>query len=132
MTPTSRPLRVGLLGIGLDTYWPQFAGLKERLEGYVAQVAEKLARPGVEICNAGLVDSPERAVEAGSFFRRSEVDIIFLHVTTYALSSTVLPVAQRAKVPVVILNLQPGEAIDYEAFNKLGDRTKMTGDWIAW
>lgn len=27
------PLRIGLFGIGLDVYWPQFAGLKERLEG---------------------------------------------------------------------------------------------------
>ena len=26
-------MRVGLCGIGLDTYWPQFTGLKERLEG---------------------------------------------------------------------------------------------------
>ena len=130
MSPT--PLRVGLFGIGLDTYWPQFDGLQQRLEGYVAQVAAKLQRPGVEIVNAGLVDSPERAVEAGSLFRRSEVDIVFLHVTTYALSSTVLPVMQRAKAPVVIMNLQPGDAIDYEAFNKLGDRTKMTGDWLAW
>ena len=129
---TTRPLRVGLFGIGLEAYWPQFEGLKERLEGYVAQVSDKLTRPGVEICNAGLVDSPERAAEAGSFFRRSEVDIVFLYVTTYALSSTVLPVAQRAKVPVVIMNLQPGEAIDYEAFKKLGNRTKMTGDWLAW
>ena len=101
MNHSTRPLRVGLFGIGLEAYWPQFAGLKERLEGYVAQVAEKLARPGVEICNAGLVDSPESAAEAGSFFRRSEVDIVFLYVTTYALSSTVLPVAQRAKAPVV-------------------------------
>ena len=126
------PLRVGLFGIGLDTYWPQFNGLKDRLDGYVGQVASKLQRPGVEIINAGLVDSPERAVEAGSLFRRSEGDIVFLHVTTYALSSTVLPVMQRARVPVVIMNLQPGEAIDYEAFNKLGDRTKMTGDWLAW
>ena len=25
-------LRVGLFGIGLDAYWPQFAGLKERLK----------------------------------------------------------------------------------------------------
>ena len=132
MNHSTRPLRVGLFGIGLEAYWPQFAGLKERLEGYVAQVAEKLARPGVEICNAELVDSPESAAEAGSFFRRSEVDIVFLYVTTYALSSTVLPVAQRAKVPVVIMNLQPGDAIDYEAFNQLGDRTKMTGDWLAW
>ena len=131
-TTPKQPLRVGLFGIGLDTYWPQFAGLQQRLEGYLSQVAGKLAKDGVEICNAGLVDSPERAVEAGSFFRRSEVDIVFLHVTTYALSSTVLPVMQRAKVPVVIMNLQPGEAIDYAAFNNLGDRTKMTGDWLAW
>ena len=53
---TTRPLRVGLFGIGLEAYWSQFEGLKERLEGYVAQVADKLARPGVEICNAGLVE----------------------------------------------------------------------------
>lgn len=132
MKTNPRPLRVGLFGIGLEAYWPQFDGLKEQLEGYVTQVAQKLARSGVEICNAGLVDSPARAAEAGSLFRRSEVDIIFLHVTTYALSSTVLPVVQRAKVPVVIMNLQPGEAIDYAAFNETGDRTKMTGAWLAW
>ena len=29
-------LRIGLFGIGLDTYWPQFAGLEERLRGYLA------------------------------------------------------------------------------------------------
>jgi len=38
---------------------------------------------------------------------------------------------QRAKVPVVILNLAPAAAIDYEKFNALGDRTAMTGDWLA-
>ena len=27
-----RDVRIGLFGIGLDTYWPQFAGLKERLQ----------------------------------------------------------------------------------------------------
>jgi len=26
------PLKIGLFGIGLDAYWPQFPGLKERLE----------------------------------------------------------------------------------------------------
>ena len=58
--------------------------------------------------------------------------MIFLHVTTYALSSTVLPVVQRAKVPVIILNLQPSAAIDYQSFNRLGNRTKMTGEWLAY
>jgi L-arabinose isomerase len=35
-------------------------------------------------------------------------------------------------VPVVILNLSPKAAIDYASFNRLGDRTKMTGEWLAY
>ncbi len=129
--PFVQPLRVGLFGIGLDAYWPQFAGLKERLEGYVARVAGKLGRQGVEVVNLGLVDNADRAYAAGREFRRADVDMIFLHVTTYALSSTVLPVVRRAKVPVVVLNLGPEPAIDYATFNALGDRTQMTGEWLA-
>lgn len=125
------PLRVGLFGIGLDAYWPQFAGLKNRLESYLQITNRRLARPGVEVVNLGLVDTPIKAREAGHRFRREDVDLIFLHVTTYALSSTVLPVVQRAKVPVIILNLQPAAAIDYEQFNKMRDRTTMTGEWLA-
>jgi L-arabinose isomerase len=125
------PLRIGLFGIGLDAYWPQFTGLKERLESYLGRVAEKLGRPGVVVVNVGLVDNPDRAREAGRQLRREDVDLIVLHVTTYALSSTVLPVVQRAKVPVLVLNLAPEAAIDYATFNRLGDRTQMTGEWLA-
>ncbi|MES2922770.1 MAG: arabinose isomerase [Verrucomicrobiota bacterium] len=125
------PLRIGLFGIGLNTYWPQFEGLKERLEGYLSTVAETLARPGVQIINLGLIDTPAKAFEAGHRFRREDVDLIFLHVTTYALSSTVLPVVRRAKVPVVILNLSPEAAIDYRTFNAMDNRTAMTGEWLA-
>ena len=124
-------IKVGLFGIGLEAYWPQFEGLEQRLLGYVATVAGKLARPGIEVVNLGLVDTTAKALQAGHDFRTADVDIIFLYVTTYALSSTVLPVVRRAGVPVIILNLQPVAAIDYTAFNALKDRTKMTGDWLA-
>ncbi len=127
-----RKLRVGLFGIGLDTYWSQFKGLKPRLEGYVRVVEKKLSRDGVEVVNLGLIDNPVKALEAGHKFREADVDVIFLHVTTYALSSTVLPVVQRAKVPVIILNLAPEAAIDYEKFNAMSNRTAMTGDWLAY
>ena len=96
------------------------------------KVETRLARPGVEIVNLGLIDSAPKAMEAGHQFRRDDVDVIFLHATTYALSSTVLPVVRRAKVPVIILNLAPDAAIDYAAFNALGDRTQMTGEWLAY
>jgi len=128
---SNRSLRVGLCGIGLDVYWSQFAGLEERLKGYVAQVAERLTRHGVEVVNLGLVDTPARSSEAGHQCRREDIDVLFLYVTTYALSNTVLPLVQRAGVPVVVLNLQPEAAINYKAFNKLEDRTAMTGDWLA-
>ena len=125
-------LKIGLFGIGLDTYWPQFSSLHQRLSRYLKQLEQKLASIHPHIINAGFVDTVDKAFEAGSLFRRNEVDIIFLYVSTYALSSTVLPVVQKARVPVIILNLAPGEAIDYDSFNAMNDRTKMTGEWLAW
>jgi L-arabinose isomerase len=124
-------LKIGLFGIGLQAYWEQFEGLEQRLTGYVESVAEKLKNYGAQVVNLGLVDTPEKAYESGSRFRREDVDLIFLYVTTYALSSTVLPVVNRAKVPVIVLNLAPEAAIDYAAFNKMKDRTAMTGEWLA-
>jgi L-arabinose isomerase len=131
-TNGGQPLRVGLCGVGLDTYWPQFDGLRQRLDGYVAQVAARLARPGVQVVNLGLVDSADRSDEAGHQCRREDIDVLFLYVTTYTLSNAVLPLVQRAGVPVVVLNLQPEAAIDYKVFNSLKDRTAMTGQWLAY
>lgn len=125
-------MKIGLFAIGLDAYWEQFDGLKERLEGYLRTVYQKISVIHPDIVNAGLIDNIDKAFEAGNLFRREEVDIIFLYVTTYALSSTVLPVVQRAKAPVIILNLSPEAAIDYTAFNKMRDRTEMTGEWLAY
>lgn len=124
-------LKIGLFGIGLEAYWDQFAGLKNRLEEYLSVVEHKLAAVHPEVINAGLIDTADKAFDAGHRFRQEDVDLIFLHVTTYALSSTVLPVVQRAKVPVIILNLSPEAAIDYSSFNAMNDRQKMTGEWLA-
>lgn len=124
-------LRVGLCGIGLDAYWPQFEGLRARLEGYVRQVGELLEKAGAAVENLGLVDTPQRGREAGHACRRADVDLLVVYVTTYALSSTVLPMVQRARVPVLVLNLQPQAAIDYDAFSRLPNRTAMTGEWLA-
>jgi len=125
-------LKIGLFGIGLDAYWEQFEGLEERLTGYLSIVEQRLQSIHPGVVNLGLVDTAGKAFNAGAEFRKKDVDLIFLYVSTYALSSTVLPVVQRANVPVIILNLSPGAAIDYDQFNSMTDRTKMTGEWLAW
>ncbi len=122
--------KVGLFGIGLDTYWPQFDGLLDKLLGYQKEIKNKIVGFGVQVADAGMVDNPIKAREAANFLKSQDVEIVFLYVSTYALSSTVLPVAQKLNVPVVILKLQPVAQLDYEAYNTLGDRGKMTGAWL--
>jgi L-arabinose isomerase len=123
--------RVGLFSIGLEAYWGQFEGLRQRLMEMNATVCRGLEALGEKVVNLGMIDSPDKALSAGHVFRQEDVDLLFLHVSTYALSSTVLPVVRRSKVPVILLNLSPGAAIDYTTFNQMRDRTAMTGEWLT-
>ena len=121
--PVRKQAKIGVFGIGLAAYWPQFEGLKERLEGYQRDVEGKLRTMGAEIVSAGLVDSAPGAVEAGDLFARENVDLIICYVGTYATSSQVLPAVQRRRAPVLILNLQPVPALDYLETD--------TAEWLA-
>ncbi len=115
--------KLGLFSIGLEAYWPQFEGLKERLVSYSQFVSQKLESMGAEVVNADMVDDYSTAKRAGELFRREDVDIAVCFVSTYATSSSVLPVVQRLGRPVLILNLQPTAQLDYL-------RTG-TGEWLA-
>lgn len=125
-------VKIGLFATGLDTYWEQFEGLLEELKNYQMRIRQGMERMGgVRIVDAGMVDNPVRASQAASLFAAEQVDLVFLYMATYSLSSTVLPVVQRLDCPVVVLNLQPTPAIDYDLLNALGDRGRMTGMWLA-
>src|SRR5918998_459331 len=114
--------KVGVFGIGLEAYWAQFPGLRERLEGYQRHVEERIGR-WATVVSSGLIDTAPEAQAAGARFARERVDLIFCYVGTYATSSQVLPAVQEANVPVVVLNLQPVAALDYENTD--------TGEWLA-
>src|SRR5215207_4232221 len=115
--------RVGVFGIGLAAYWPQFNGLRERIEGYQRRVEERVGELGAEVVSAGLVDTAQGARAAGDLFAAAQVDLVVCHAVTYATSSQVLPALQAAKAPVLLLGLQPTKSLDYAATG--------TGDWLA-
>ena len=114
--------KVGVFGIGLEAYWDQFEGLRDRLEGYQRSVEERIGQ-WATVVSPGLVDTAPKAYAAGERFAEERVDLIFCHAATYATSSQVLPAVQRAGVPVVVLNLQPSSSLDYENTD--------TGEWLA-
>ena len=115
--------RVGVFGIGLEAYWSQFDGLRERIEGYQARVEDRVRELGAEVVSAGLVDTAERAREAGDRFGQAQLDLLICHAVTYATSSQVLATAQGARAPVLLLGLQPSATLDYPSVD--------TGEWLA-
>ena len=122
---------VGLFSVGLETYWKQFDGLLERLEAYHTIIKDHLSGEHAEIVDGGMVDSVSKAEAAANRFAAADVDILFIFISTYALSSVILPIVCHLKKPVILLNVQPVAAIDYGMINNLGDRGKMTGEWLA-
>ena len=115
--------RVGIFGIGLAAYWPQFEGLRQRLEGYQQGIQARLEAMAADVVSAGVVDSAPAARAAGANLAAEDVDLIMVYTATYATSSQVLPIVQAVGAPVVILNLQPTRTLDYERMT--------TGEWLA-
>lgn len=89
--------KVGLFGIGLETYWAQFDGLLDHLKIYQGEIRDRIASFGVDVVDAGMVDNLVKAGEAAEYLKKQDVDIVFLYVATYALSSTVLPVCPETE-----------------------------------
>lgn len=114
--------RIGLYAIGLHHYWGQFEGLLERLIRYNDFIAGELGQWG-DVHNFGMVDTETKAQEAGEFFNARNVDILFCFASTYSTSGSHIAVPQLCRRPVIVLNLQPVERMNYE---KTG-----TGEWLA-
>jgi len=113
---------IGLYSIGLKAYWAQFPGLEQRLRDYGRFIAMRMGE-WADVRNFGLVDTEYAARDAGEWLNSQNVDLVFCHCATYATSSCVLPVHQRCKAPVVVLNLQPAARINYAKTS--------TGEWLA-
>lgn len=125
-------MKIGLIAVGLNTYWHQFGGLRERLDGCRNAIREKMtAYAGDVVVDAGMVDDMDTSRAAAERFRREEVELLFIFLSTYALSETLVPFLGRKGAPIVLLNLQPAPAIDYARLNALSDRREMTGEWLA-
>ena len=119
-----RRTRIGLVAGGLGTYWPQFPGLLPQLQESARYVAGRFAQMDADVVDAGFVSDAQEGAAAAEQLRRADCDLIVLFLTTYLTSSMVLPIAQRAHTPVLVIDLQPTERMDHATFD--------TGAWLAY
>ena len=119
-----RKTRIGLVAGGLGTYWPQFPHLRPQLEESARYVSGRFAEMDAEVTDAGFISDAQEGAVAAEKLRRADCDLIVLFLTTYLTASMVLPIAQRADAPVLVIDLQPTEKMDHASFS--------TGDWLAY
>ncbi|MGL3807500.1 arabinose isomerase [Paeniglutamicibacter sp. R2-26] len=119
-----RNTRIGLVSGGLGAYWEQFPGLLPRLRESADYVISRFRTMDAEVIDAGFIsDAPEGACAAEKL-RRADCDLIVMFAATYLTASMVLPIAQRAGAPVLVIDLQPTESMDHANTD--------TGEWLAY
>ncbi|MFC3300636.1 arabinose isomerase [Arthrobacter agilis] len=119
-----RPTRLGLVSGGLGAYWPQFPGLLPQLRESARYVTKRFKALDAEVTDVGFVSDAREAAAAAETLRRTDCDLIVIFLTTYLTSSMVLPIAQRSQTPVLVIDLQPTEAMDHANVD--------TGAWLAY
>ena len=73
----NKKINVGLVGMGLNTYWSQFEGLYEKLCKYQKKIADSLTRPDISIINAGILDRPEEAKNIADVLSHENIEVLF-------------------------------------------------------
>ncbi|WP_426738818.1 arabinose isomerase [Plantibacter sp. 2H11-2] len=125
LTPKARRKpRIGLVAGGLGTYWPQFPELLPQLQASARYVSERFQQMDAEVVDVGFISDAQEGDAAAEQLRQGDCDLIVLFLTTYLTSSMVLPIAQRANTPVLVIDLQPTERMDHASFD--------TGAWLAY
>ncbi len=124
VSKTRRKTRIGLVAGGLGAYWPQFPQLLPQLQESTAYVVGRFEQMDAEVTDVGFVSDAQEAAIAAEKLRATDCDLIVMFITTYLTSSMVLPIAQRSKTPVLVIDLQPTEKMDHATFG--------TGEWLAY
>ena len=109
-----RTAKIAIFGVGLDTYWNQFDGLLDELNGYMDDFQKIVLENGVEIKNFGMVDNASAAYKTLEEMKEYNPDLIFCDMLTYATSATFGIIIREMTCPIVLAILQPQAAMDYE------------------
>ena len=114
--PRRKPLtaNVGVVSVGLDTYWKQCPGLLDDMVKKEDVFVGKLARHEVAVTRFGMSDNPVAAQKMIPAMKAADLDVLFVDMVTYATSSTFAPFVRELNVPIVLFALQPDDKLDYE------------------
>ena len=105
---------VGVVSVGLDTYWKQCPGLYEDMAKKATVFEKRVESHNVNVTSFGISDNPQKAASLIPVMKAADLDLLFVDMVTYATSSTFAPFVRELKCPIVLVALQPDSRLDYE------------------
>ena len=114
--PPRKKMQIGLLALGYFEYWRMYPALEAQVENDLAMAAERLkaALPGCEVVYPGMVDTLDRAEEAGEAFRQAQVEVIVVMAGTYLPDFITMHAINKctSRPEIILFNSQTGNDVN--------------------
>ncbi|MDF1514919.1 MAG: hypothetical protein P1S60_14005, partial [Anaerolineae bacterium] len=108
--------KAGVMIVGHKEYWPQFPGEREDIIASGEIFEKLLERCGSEVVRyfasdgTQMIDTPEKAFEAGIFFKKNDIDLCYIYLPNYVASGRYLIGAKQVSCPIILV----GHQVQYE------------------
>jgi len=123
----TRKARIGIIGMGHFVYWPQFKGLKDELIKKQTDFKQYFS-DNSDIIDLGYVDDIDSSFIALKKAEGSNLDALFIIMSTYITSAVVFPFAKYLKIPQILVGIQPLHHLD---LSKTTTYTQLCNDDIC-
>lgn len=106
-------LKIGVLTCGYFEYWRMYPTLKEKVEGDLKVITDRIKKQYSNVVFSGMVDTLDTANEAGKLFKKEDVDVVLLVYGTYTADFITLTALDYVdNKPLVIFSEQPHANVD--------------------
>ncbi len=114
-----KDIKIGVLTCGYFEYWRMFPSMFENVKSDIKAFEDNLSKRYRNLVFLGMVDTLDKADEAGKRLKEEQVDVVLLTYGTYVADYITLTALDYVKdVPLIIFSMQNHENInvdgDYE------------------
>lgn len=107
------PVKIGVLTCGYFEYWRMYPTLREKVEGDLKVITDRIAKTYPNAIFTGMVDTLDTATEAGKMLKKADVDAVLLVYGTYTADFITLSALDYvSEKPLIIFSEQPHANVD--------------------
>lgn len=114
--PIESGLKVGLIAGGYFEYWRMYDGLQSQVEEDMQKIADEIGKNN-DLIYPGLVDTLDKADEAGKLFKNEQIDLLIIaegtYCTDYLIHQALLQLPDS--MPLMLFASQAHNKIDFNS-----------------